>query len=153
MILSKPTSKLARCGLAVLSLWISASVFVVIYNRYRYGTDVGSVADLLILTVAAPLAVLSACVFVWLVGRRASIIIACAVTLALALLMVPPFYQEKQRLDQASEEAEQHRIAIEKIAAERCAHVPKATQPDEIDEHIMCLVREATIVRREQAGQ
>ena len=152
MILSKPTSKLARRGLAVLSLWISASVLIVIYNRYRYGTDLDSVADLLILTVAVPVPVVSACVFVWLVGRRASIIIAVGATLVLALLTVPPYYQEKQRLAQISKEAEKHRETVEKIAAERCAHEPKAEQPGEIDEHIMCMVHESANVRREQVG-
>jgi glucan phosphoethanolaminetransferase (alkaline phosphatase superfamily) len=148
---ARPQSKLVRAGIAMLALWIFAAIFFVLLNRYRYGSDWDSIADLILLAFFLPASLISLGIASWAAGRRASVIamsIVLAGAFVAASLSAYQVYRHRQAAQAAKIQREKEFEEIEAKFAARCESEKSSTKEGQLDPYVLCLIAEDMAAKR-----
>ena len=101
-----------RLAQAAFALWFAAATGIILFNRYQYGADLDSVADLVLVGIAVPVAIAAVAYACWTLGRVGTSLLSIAVFAALAVLGVTHLYSAHKR-----------QLAAERQAAERSERI------------------------------
>jgi len=125
----RPKSIPVRTAVFLLCLWIAFSIGFVLVNRYNNGSNWDGLADLLLLALGGPIALLSLGVAVWVAGRPVSLAFLGIVGTGVTLIVGWSIYDEHKDTKLALGRQSAHRADIEAKYGAKCAKERDSENP------------------------